>query len=192
MKRGEMDENTGQPAKRRSNPGEMFAQYFTRKCGVTVNPARPVLQCPLAGRTKSGRLLLYPADVLRLSTLRAEQLTKLPTLCSLYPEERMQRVKVALARIAASKLMKTMLAQTIVARGEVLRAPCIYAPAAQNHYNVILAVEYPGQAHRIHKTSDGWTTPIAGIPPPPSPPSRWLRGGRRGLAGADAWAFFWP
>jgi hypothetical protein len=121
----------GQPAKLKSDPDETFVQYFKRKCGATLHPDSPILFCRSADRTKKSRLLPYPADTLQLSSLSADQLTRLPMLCSIFPEERMKRVKAALTRILASKVMKAVLeqygiriqTQAIVAQGRVLPAP---------------------------------------------------------------------
>ncbi|KPA76984.1 argonaute-like protein (AGO1) [Leptomonas pyrrhocoris] len=154
VKSVDFDVKAGQPAKLKANPSETFVQYFKRKYGATVHPESPVLYCRFADRSKNGRLLPYPADTLQLSTLSTEQLTKLPMLCSVYPDERMKRVKAALQRIMASKLMQTVLEQygiriettAIAARGRVLPAPTIYVPTGPQRYSTIAAVEYTGQA----------------------------------------------
>lgn len=144
----------GQPAKLKSNPDETFVQYFKRKYNATLNPESPILFCCFADRSKSGRLLPYPADTLQLSTLSSDQLAKLPMLCSIYPEERMKRVRASLARILASPVMKTVLTQygirvettALSAPGKVLPAPTIYVPSGPNRFDSIAAVEYTGQA----------------------------------------------
>ena len=99
--------NASQPTKLRKNPDESFVQYFKRKYGATINPESPIMFCRPADYGKSGRLLPYPADTLQLCTLSQDQLAKLPMLCSIYPAERMKRIKDALARILNSRLMRS-------------------------------------------------------------------------------------
>ncbi|KAK7194125.1 PAZ domain/Piwi domain containing protein [Novymonas esmeraldas] len=148
------DTLAGSPARLKANPEETFVQYFKRKYGATIDPTLPVLYCRFADRTKVSRLLPYPADALQLSSLNEMQLAKLPMLCSIYPQERMKRVKAALQRVLASPLMKTVLQQyglrvdskPVKATGTVLAAPTVYVPTGPNRYNTIAAVEYTGQA----------------------------------------------
>nr|AOA52367.1 argonaute 1 [Zelonia costaricensis] len=148
------DTLAGSPARLKANPEETFVQYFKRKYGATINPQLPVLYCRFADRTKVSRLMPYPADSLQMSTLNEMQLSRLPMLCSIYPEERSKRVKAALQRMLASNLMKTVLKQygihiettPVMAMGKVLPAPTVYVPAGANKFNTIAAVEYTGQA----------------------------------------------
>ena len=146
--------NASQPTKLRKNPDESFVQYFKRKYGATINPESPIMFCRPADYGKSGRLLPYPADTLQLCTLSQDQLAKLPMLCSIYPAERMKRIKDALARILNSRLMRAVLeeygisigTQPIVATGSVLPAPTIYVPTGYKRYSTIAAAQYTGQA----------------------------------------------
>ncbi|KAG5484749.1 hypothetical protein LSCM1_06570 [Leishmania martiniquensis] len=144
----------GSPAKLKANPEETFVEYFRRKYDATIDPTLPVLYCRFADRSKVSRLMPYPADVLQLSTLNSIQLSRLPTLCSIYAGERSRRINAALQRVLRSPSMAAVLqyygiriqSYPLMASGKVLPAPNIYVPTGLHRFNRIDAAEFTGQA----------------------------------------------
>ncbi|AIN96255.1 argonaute/dicer protein-like protein [Leishmania panamensis] len=142
------------PTMFKTNPEETFVEYFKRKYDAIIDPTLPMLYCVFADRTKMSRRMPYPADSLLLNKLNEAQLSKLPILCSIYPNERIKRIKAALERVLASPLMITVLQQYgvriqpqfVKVSGRVLPAPTIYVPSGPNMFNRINTAEYTGQA----------------------------------------------
>ncbi|RNF27493.1 argonaute-like protein 1 [Trypanosoma conorhini] len=89
------DKKAKEPAELRKDPDQTFVQYFAQKYGLQLMPEQTLFKC----RTSSGKKVLVPPEVLYEMSLSEQDRRQLPLLCSLYPNERMQRVKKAIGRL---------------------------------------------------------------------------------------------
>lgn len=127
------------PAGLKKDPTKTFVEYFKQKYNINLNPEGRVLLCrPLSGR--NSRPMHYPAELLRPLVLDERQTSRLPFICGIYPEERMQRVKDAFDSISRDPKVTDFLKAYGVAipntellrvRGSLVATPKVWVPGVQ-------------------------------------------------------------
>nr|AOA52366.1 argonaute 1 [Herpetomonas muscarum] len=133
------DKNATAETGLRNNPNGSYAEYFRAKYNLELDTTAPLLLCRSSDR-HNRRLLTYPSDVLSPLNVPPSKTRILPVLCTIYPHERLRKVKAAISRLkatpAAAALMKlygVRLDDTLLSvKGTVLKTPTVYIPNGGN------------------------------------------------------------
>ncbi|RNF04469.1 argonaute-like protein 1 [Trypanosoma rangeli] len=133
------DKKAKEDAELKKNPGQTFVEYFAQKYGIHLMPKQVLFRC----RTSSGKKVLVPPEVLHEMCISEQDRRQLPQLCSLYPNERMERVKKAIERLkheSDGKAMKILNSFGILLQnnflkvaGNVLPPILVLVPQANGH-----------------------------------------------------------
>ena len=130
-----------------------FKSYFQDKYSISLIDNQPLLKVKECGIGRSNRPVFLPVQVVQLLHLEDHQLSLLPKICSIYPQERMRRMQSALTSVLACDEAKGLLRSfgitlgttPITIQGEVLPE---------------VAVQIPGVANEIFTGSAQYTSPL--------------------------------
>lgn len=86
-----------------------FRDYYKEKHNISLVDGQPLIKVKECSVSRSSRPVILPTQVARLMHLEDSQLTILPKICSIYPEERMKRIHSALEAVRSSQVARDIL-----------------------------------------------------------------------------------
>ncbi|EAN78475.1 argonaute-like protein [Trypanosoma brucei brucei TREU927] len=119
----------------KQNPSQTYVEYFRDRYGIHIEPQQALFKC----RTNDGRrVVLVPPQVLHEMSLNEQDRRQLPQLCSIFPDDRVQRLRRVIERLIqheGGRVVKFLEAYGISfgkdfvsVDGQVLKSPEILIP----------------------------------------------------------------
>lgn len=129
----------GDSAGLKKNPKQTYVEYFKERYGSHINPDQILFEC----RHSTGKKVLIPPEVLYELSVSENDRRQLPLLCSLYPNDRAERIEQAVKRLRTEeggKAMEFLKAygisfqkERIKIKGRVLQPVDVLIPGGAGH-----------------------------------------------------------